>query len=393
MRLVEVNVRIGNLVASAETSYTVVNKLSPMTLFFESGLQAQSRTEFRLPLTVLEPLSTISPLSFTVLLRFDSTLLALRSVETAGTITQGGTLQLQRIDAGGCRISITDYIPVLPSGPLFQLVFSAAGTPVDTVTRVVILDAGMQQQCPVTLDARGTTVTLLACSQAYTIGSAETVVASPGGALRVPIRVAPALNAGEAFNAHFSVAYDSALVQFSGVEAARPYETGASLVATRIKGSLIVDVRGRPADSTDVLCWLLFRQNNLRESTTASLRLAALAVTTECAVDAASQDPVLLLDGYCERLLTRSASRPTVSAHPNPFNPSTTLEFSIPSDGDASLRIIDVAGREVALLHRGPIASGRYRLPFDARGLPSGSYRAVLTHAGSTAAHSIMFVK
>jgi hypothetical protein len=36
--------------------------------------------------------------------------------------------------------------------------------------------------------------------------------------------------------------------------------------------------------------------------------------------------------------------------YPNPFNPSTTIRFSIPDDGNVTLRLFDVNGRELAVL-------------------------------------------
>ena len=36
-----------------------------------------------------------------------------------------------------------------------------------------------------------------------------------------------------------------------------------------------------------------------------------------------------------------------MAAHPNPFNPSTTLRFNLPVTGGAQLRVFDVSGREV----------------------------------------------
>jgi hypothetical protein len=39
-----------------------------------------------------------------------------------------------------------------------------------------------------------------------------------------------------------------------------------------------------------------------------------------------------------------------LAAHPDPFNPSTTLSFAVPSTGRTSLAIYDAQGREVVTL-------------------------------------------
>jgi len=64
--------------------------------------------------------------------------------------------------------------------------------------------------------------------------------------------------------------------------------------------------------------------------------------------------------------------------YPNPFNPSTTIRFGIPtSSGQAEvarLRVFDVLGREVATLVDETLAPGLYSVQFDAGGLSSGVY-------------------
>jgi hypothetical protein len=64
---------------------------------------------------------------------------------------------------------------------------------------------------------------------------------------------------------------------------------------------------------------------------------------------------------------------------PNPFNPSTTILFTISRDAYVSLRVYDLIGKEVATLVRGRVRSGEYRIMFDAHTLPSGMYFYTLT--------------
>jgi hypothetical protein len=60
--------------------------------------------------------------------------------------------------------------------------------------------------------------------------------------------------------------------------------------------------------------------------------------------------------------------------YPNPFNPSTTIKFSIPSSGYASLRIYNALGEEVAVLLDREFTAGTYEVEWNASGLPSGTY-------------------
>jgi hypothetical protein len=59
---------------------------------------------------------------------------------------------------------------------------------------------------------------------------------------------------------------------------------------------------------------------------------------------------------------------------PNPFNEETTIRFRLGAEGEVSLRVYDVFGREVATLLDGPTAAGSHETTLDASRLPSGVY-------------------
>jgi len=60
--------------------------------------------------------------------------------------------------------------------------------------------------------------------------------------------------------------------------------------------------------------------------------------------------------------------------YPNPFNPSTQIRFQIPQDGQATLRIFNIAGQEVAKLVDGPLTAGSHVVSWSAENLASGVY-------------------
>jgi choice-of-anchor B domain-containing protein len=64
---------------------------------------------------------------------------------------------------------------------------------------------------------------------------------------------------------------------------------------------------------------------------------------------------------------------------PNPFNPSTNIEFRVPDSRFVSLKVYDALGNEVATLVNEVKSAGTYEVSFEAFNLPSGIYFAKLT--------------
>jgi hypothetical protein len=61
-------------------------------------------------------------------------------------------------------------------------------------------------------------------------------------------------------------------------------------------------------------------------------------------------------------------------ARPNPFNPATTIEYTLPVRAHVTLEVFNVVGRRVAVLADGVMTAGAHRAVWDARGMPSGIY-------------------
>lgn len=59
---------------------------------------------------------------------------------------------------------------------------------------------------------------------------------------------------------------------------------------------------------------------------------------------------------------------------PNPFNPSTTIRYHLPSRSHVLLAIFNILGQRVGLLEDGEREAGYHEVKFDATGLASGVY-------------------
>jgi len=79
--------------------------------------------------------------------------------------------------------------------------------------------------------------------------------------------------------------------------------------------------------------------------------------------------------------------------YPNPFNPSTTIQFGVESFGDVSLTVYNTLGQEVAQLVEMKMETGVYEVTFDARNLASGIYFYTLKTEEQSLTNKLMLLK
>lgn len=60
--------------------------------------------------------------------------------------------------------------------------------------------------------------------------------------------------------------------------------------------------------------------------------------------------------------------------HPNPFNPSTRISYSIPENDFVSVKVFNTLGQEISTLVNEVVDAGTHSIDFDGSSLPSGMY-------------------
>ncbi|QQS36625.1 MAG: T9SS type A sorting domain-containing protein [Ignavibacteriales bacterium] len=78
---------------------------------------------------------------------------------------------------------------------------------------------------------------------------------------------------------------------------------------------------------------------------------------------------------------------------PNPFNPSTTIKFSLPSNEFVSLKIFNSIGQEVSELVNQTLPAGSYSINFDAENLSSGIYFYTLSSNNFKSTKKMLLLK
>lgn len=87
----------------------------------------------------------------------------------------------------------------------------------------------------------------------------------------------------------------------------------------------------------------------------------------------------------------------TLSAYPNPFNPSTTLQFDIPNLGETSykvsLTIFDLNGRFVETIFNESLKSGSHKINWNPKNISSGMYFVILKSKHELTTQKILYLK
>jgi hypothetical protein len=78
---------------------------------------------------------------------------------------------------------------------------------------------------------------------------------------------------------------------------------------------------------------------------------------------------------------------------PNPFNPGTTINFSIPTEGFVSLDVYNSIGQKVAALVSETKTAGTYAVNFDASDLTSGIYFYKISSGSFTETKKMILLK
>jgi hypothetical protein len=78
---------------------------------------------------------------------------------------------------------------------------------------------------------------------------------------------------------------------------------------------------------------------------------------------------------------------------PNPFNPTTTISFTLPEASRVTLNVYDVSGRQVAQLVDGLRDAGQHSVTFDGSALASGVYLYRLTAGANSFTGKLMLLK
>lgn len=107
--------------------------------------------------------------------------------------------------------------------------------------------------------------------------------------------------------------------------------------------------------------------------------VAAKVYETHMTFGGANYDALLIKVDY-DGNITDITELPTPSSskidtnYPNPFNPTTTVEYTLETAGNVDIKVYNTEGKTVYELSRGRETAGTHRVEFNGANLPTGAY-------------------
>jgi hypothetical protein len=80
-------------------------------------------------------------------------------------------------------------------------------------------------------------------------------------------------------------------------------------------------------------------------------------------------------------------------AYPNPFNPVTSMQLSLAADGFTSVKVYNLMGQVVEVLHEGMLQAGYHQVSWNADVVPSGVYLVKVEQGTKIATQKVMLMK
>lgn len=82
-----------------------------------------------------------------------------------------------------------------------------------------------------------------------------------------------------------------------------------------------------------------------------------------------------------------------IGNYPNPFNPTTTITYVLPSEGLVQVKVFDILGREIENLVNDFKSSGKHSISWDGSKFASGMYFYSVTFKNQTLYKKMLMVK
>jgi hypothetical protein len=209
------------------------------------------------------------------------------------------------------------------------------------------------------------------------IGNDSLLVFGPGEEILLPLIASPPLDNSRPYDLQFLLRYNDSRLAFAGITPFGQRQWWNLLETRIVTGGVWIHAAGPVTDSVRELFLVHFDQRGTgKESERFLFPVGSLSVTAPCIGRTSTVDPAVLIDGQCSRIAVAKSPHTTLTASPNPFNPTTDLRIRLVRAQNVTLDIFSLLGNRVARLYQGILPEGESTIRFTPTELSSGLYVA-----------------
>lgn len=350
---------------------------------------------------MIPPPSMELDLTLSFVLEYDQNLVSIPVLPfLLGSVAQNQAVDMVSVAPGAMRFTFNGIRPALNTTRLVGFPIQALLTDSSRYVDFRIRDIQIEG-CPTVFEIDGDSTLICQCYRALDLRM-DTVLTLPADAeVTIPLRVGGGVETGIPLWTSLRIALPEGVENIELIPGTLLPDSALQWTRNGTELLLSTPLSVYPVDTSGVLATLRIGPNRSPGIRMFTVRLLESELWQRCCP---SDGPPFVIDvrqeGICEFFLRQRPRAVTVQNAPNPFSvrdgSTTYVILDVPEDAAGAgmvLDILDGNGRLVRRLYEGELRTGGLRVPFDATGLPSGAYHAVLRSGDLVVTRAMLYLR
>ncbi len=340
-------------------------------------------------------------LSLNFILEYDQNLVEISTLPfTFGTLTQNQNVVMTRVAPGEMQFSVTDIRPAVATTRLVGFPIQALLADSSRYVHFRIRNA-LIKGCQTEFSYSRDSLLICQCYRSLDLAMDSTRKLMATEEVRIPLRILRGIETSLRMQAMVRFSLPAEVENVDVLPGTLLPDDALKLRRDGDQLELYTTGSVFPRDTAGVLATLRIGPNPSRSVRRFTVELIDSELWQRCCPEGGpTPTMVVLQEGLCELILRERPQPVTIANAPNPFSASdggrTWVVLDVPQEraGKAfTLDVLDGSGRQLRRLYEGALPDGEMRVPFDASGLPSGVYHAVVHCGDEVISRAMLFVR
>ncbi|MFZ1729681.1 MAG: VWA domain-containing protein [Bacteroidota bacterium] len=319
---------------------------------------------------------------------------------TLGTLTQNQVVEMTRVAPGAMRFVFRDIRPALATTRLVGFPVQALLADSSRYVEFRIRDADIAG-CPTNFEYVVDSMLICQCYRSLDVAMDTLMVLSAQEAVLIPLRVLRGVETALQLQAFVTMTLPA---EIKDIDILPGKLLPADALQWRHDGDILTLYTPNsvfPSDTAGLLATLRIGPNRSPDFRRFRIELIDSELWQRCCPEGGPTPTISVMqEGLCSFFIRERPQPLQIQNAPNPFSATdggrTWVVVDVPAGSvgqNFTLDILDGSGRQLQRIHDGVLQQGELRVPFDAAGLPSGVYHAVLCSQTNVVSHSMLYVR